>query len=548
MCCKVLLLFLSALTVINADSFGVAPVITDVTPDFGSVEGGTWVTITGAHFMQTGLFSQRAIFIGGEVCEEVMYYTTDSRIICIAPPCYTQECLSSPTWNDDVVVSLDLYVTTVIGILSTQQQFSFTYSGGWTPEIFLMSRYTRGSAFGFIQGRLMNDKLSDFSLRIDNNLANVGDPGEFNDYYQGTSNMYSWYNKLYYKPPSDLTAGFYNLTLTLQDDQSSGYEATGQARTFPLQRPYSGWSEWYRYNYDATLTGTVFSVSLQPAITSINNVVGSIAGGTVLTITGAGFSNSTDSITVYAGGLPCAIVSASVDTIICRTSSSVTSSIKSKIGQNNQGLPYFTSQVNVTSSRDYGSPGWWIKLTDSSNKEISLSFKSDMLFSMYYGLSSTWYTDFNLTSVVYTAEMSTYLTAPFSGYYRFYMSTDDSGELYGTQTGTTSEQLLLSTSYTDINDIYGSLSGHISSEIFLNRGDKYKLRLVASNYAGPDYVSLGLKIRPMIGADLSKAAVGNGLQQADVNSSTFLRHHALQEVQIVSLSMLYHREIQVSIR
>ena len=42
------------------------PVIASVVPSFGSVEGGSRVTIAGSNFAMQGMFTSRAIFVGGQ--------------------------------------------------------------------------------------------------------------------------------------------------------------------------------------------------------------------------------------------------------------------------------------------------------------------------------------------------------------------------------------------------------------------------------------------------------------------------------------------------
>jgi hypothetical protein len=255
-----------------------APIISSITPTFGSVEGGTYITLTGAYFTQNGLFTERQLFLGGQICTEISYYTTDNQLICVTPPCVQPDCLEDPNWQGSVSVSLDFYIQGVEGIKSASK--TFTYYGAYTPQLFQISRYIRSSAFFSIEGRTSNYYIDDMTIKIANNTASLGDPGTLNP--AQISSIWSYNTDVYYLPPSDMQAGFYNLSFSVQTDTNN--MGSGFARTFPLQK-YSNYADfWHRYLYDATWSGNVYSVNLQPVITSLSVHAGSLAGGTKLTV------------------------------------------------------------------------------------------------------------------------------------------------------------------------------------------------------------------------------------------------------------------------
>jgi hypothetical protein len=255
------------------------PIIASIAPSFGSVEGGTWLTIAGANFAQQGLFTNRAVFIGGQLCKEISYYTSNTQITCVVPKCVQPECLSDPVWGGSVRVSLDVYVQGVEGIKSATS--SYVYHGGYTPMIFQMMRYVRNSAFFSLLGRASTTSLDDVEIRIGDNLVSLGEPGEVNP---SSLNMWTYSQNLYYLPPNDIPAGYYNLTFTALSDANAGYVGTGNARMFARQRPFSSYSYFSRYNFDAVWSGKVFSVAVQPTIYSVTPSSGSIVGGTILTV------------------------------------------------------------------------------------------------------------------------------------------------------------------------------------------------------------------------------------------------------------------------
>lgn len=272
-------LAVSQKTTVNAARLQ-TPVISKVTPNFGSTEGGTWVTITGANYNQQGLFTNRAVFVGGQVCKEISYYTNNNQITCVVPQCVQPECQTNDAnWQGSVTVSLEVYIQGVEGIKSASS--TFRYNGAYTPYVYMMSRYIRNGAYFFLQGRTSVSQLEDLSVKIGENFASLGEPGEINS---GSLSMWSSSTNIYYRPPQDVTAGFYNISLTAQDDQSNGAQGSGNARMFAKQRPYSSLDYYHRYNFDASWAGNVYSVSVQPVVNSVSPSKGSIAGGTELTV------------------------------------------------------------------------------------------------------------------------------------------------------------------------------------------------------------------------------------------------------------------------
>lgn len=144
-----------------------------------------------------------------------------------------------------------------------------------------------------------------------------------------------------------MAAGAYNLSMTIGDSNYVGW-GSGSARTFPVQIPNgingntNDLSYSYQYLYDATLSGTPYNFYLLPAVSSISPAMGSVAGGTVLTITGTGFSNNVSRNVVYAGGQPCTVISADFTSLQCVTSpvtSAAFASFVSKVSSDSNSAP-----------------------------------------------------------------------------------------------------------------------------------------------------------------------------------------------------------------
>ena len=68
--------------------------------------------------------------------------------------------------------------------------------------------------------------------------------------------------------------------------------------------------------------GDTVDFLLKPSVTAVSPSSGSQAGGTLVTITGDGFSNTTSDNVVEIGSTVCDVVTSSFDTIVCRTRAS----------------------------------------------------------------------------------------------------------------------------------------------------------------------------------------------------------------------------------
>jgi hypothetical protein len=552
-------------------------------PSFGSVEGGTLLSIYGANFAPTGLFSQRQVYIGGAECSVINYFSSDTKLVCITPKCSTYACISSPTYDGDQKVSLEIYIQTVESILGVAN--SFTYSGSKSPFISKMSHTSWATATSYVLGYFPASYLEDIEIKFGGNFAEIGNPDELNGESISSSSLTT---KIFYRPPEDASADFKNLSLTIAISQPSEIPGTGLARMFPIQKPIAYATDFtYDYNFDASLSGTVFSVCSFPTIASISPLVGSVSGGTILTILGHGFTYKAEQLVVYAGGKVCEVISAQVGVIQCKTSALLDdhAMLQSLMDKHSlKTVPTFNTHTNdvFNSSRSYGSPGWWIKMwsfydyqNGNAGKEskvrLSIGLRQGLNFGFYYTFGNTWPTLANYDSkssdpMQYAADYFSVLLAPYSGTYYFYMTSDDSAKLYGKIDSKTSiEALLLSTSYSAAGDFYvNGVNGKKSIGVALKRGERYHLRVRLVNTGGPDYLQLAMKIKLNydatngILADYADSLQSNAsqlvaLEQRSVTplspsfSNSFLRHHSLKDIQVLSLSIVHRQEIQVII-
>lgn len=424
------------------------PIISSVFPsNVGSAEGGTELTITGANFAQGGLFSSRAVFVGGQTCKIINYYTSDERIVCITPKCVTPACLSDQDWQGYEEVSLSVYVSTVETIL---EGFStYIYNGGYTPSVYKMQHTSWATGISQLTTKLMAQKLSDISVMIGDQFADLGDENEINGDH---IDMWSRSSLLYYRAPEDMTGGFYNLSMTVKNDQTTGYYANGAARMYPNQKTFQ-YENGYFYdsNFDASLAGVSHSMCVLPVITAVSPASGSVAGGTVLTVRGHGFSAFPENMIVYVAGRPCDVISTGSGTSAgkteefrCRTRpaeeppklrallDSVPAPKPSPAVGTYEDYFFTEQELQLQSTRNYGSAGWWMKLWDyvsyNTNSRLdsqvrfswglrqALSFSFIDLFGYYWPYQVNY--DAKTGSIqVFTADLATYLVAPYEGGY-----------------------------------------------------------------------------------------------------------------------------------
>jgi hypothetical protein len=467
------------------------PIITTIKPNFGSVEGGTKITISGANFQSDFLFTECVVYIGNSKCDIVPHYTDDSQIVCFTPKCQTESCLSNNLYSGTSVVAVKVYVSSVEGILEATS--TFTYNNYWSPSVFWLQSATWGTATSSVIAYTRNSKLSDIDIKIGDNYAYLG--AESNDAVTLNSDTLSFYQQektIFYRPPEDMPGGFYNFSFTIQNDQSSGTVGTGKARMFENGKlNLNNFKRWGLF--DSTLNGTVHSIVTYPTITSIKPSYGSIAGGTNVVIKGTGFSYSSSEFIVYVGGVPCDITDSHFTSILCTTRPRKTHSdtVGTGLGESTMSISeVFGEHINPDRAR--GSPGWWVKMWniddyyrgvdgDSNTVKLSFPWHQKFLLSMYDAFGGYSWTDifnFNTNHQYFLQESGAVFTAPYAGYYTFFIASDDIGELYASTRGIGVDEFLLAHNPYYVADMgnYYKFSSQISDPIILQKGEVLYLR------------------------------------------------------------------------
>ena len=484
-----LFLFLNLFVVQGIFTQQQTPIVASINPPFGSIKGGTQLSINGANFNSSSLFTQTVVYVGNDQCKIIQHYSTSERLVCITPECNTVTCQDKNIWSGTSTVDISIFVSSVEGILTPITPPVFTYSNGWSPIIYWMLTNTWGTASSPIVVRSDNVALQSIDILFNGmNHASLGTNGELNNEdLPGNSNELD----LYFRPPEDMSGGYYNLSMVVQDDFTHGSASTGIAITFDTDR-YDN-SNYYRfYLYQSSLHGISYSVCLLPSISSISPSLGSIGGGTTVTIKGTGFSINKDLLQVYVGGYDCQVISSDTTTISCITSPKISSSTIYTLFQSNNLISTINNPNIQISPRNQASPGWWFKVWDANDvwsntlqhDKINFEFgwRQKFYFSLYDYYGWNWYltttTNIMAQSPVYAFDAGTIFFAPFAGYYTFYVSSDDYSYLYASSDGMELNEKLLAynPTYSTSKKFFQFPNKQISTPVPLRKGEKLYLR------------------------------------------------------------------------
>eukprot|EP00607_Mallomonas_marina_P005433 CAMPEP_0182439766 /NCGR_PEP_ID=MMETSP1167-20130531/86632_1 /TAXON_ID=2988 /ORGANISM="Mallomonas Sp, Strain CCMP3275" /LENGTH=3836 /DNA_ID=CAMNT_0024633535 /DNA_START=462 /DNA_END=11972 /DNA_ORIENTATION=- len=393
-----------------------------------------------------------------------------------------------------------------------------------------MSHTAWATGVSFINIRSYNQYLSDFHITmggkepeiiggstgyvnetmvpIGDHYVEIGEEEELNvDVFDS---LYDREKLVFYRPPEDMTGGYHNLSVTLQNDFSEGSASTGRARMGDIKK-YSSVYEYF-YNFDSTMSGTVFSVMLFPVITHVTPAVGSLTGGTQVTIKGFGFSKDLERLTVYAGGKLCDVTSATQYKVFCTT----------RAGHDDLLSLLTPSQtfkdpgLVLDTPRGYGSPGWWMKMWDYEDGKLSqvgdddhvkwsFPWRDRMYISLSQQYSRDWPSEVGWDSKLsyspdyYYGDIATVFTAPLTGYYWFYVCADDVGELFMSHTRVGEDEISIATNPSWCYDgNFWNYESQMSMSIKLEKKERLYLRMRTENHRRTDLSQIAVKIKPEV--------------------------------------------------
>lgn len=172
--------------------------------------------------------------------------------------------------------------------------------------------------------------------------------------------------------------------------------------------------------------GWPYQYQVVPVIDSISPAIGSLAGGTRLTITGRGFPTLShgDTLDITAAGAPCVVSTSNYSTIVCTTGAQ----------------PQAWAPPSPVAGLYPGSRGLeaetYLWPTAPSSGVLSLLNTSLANHTTHTGdkwvVQDRWELPGWYDTQNYASRMRAFFTAPKAGEYRFLMVTDDFGHLNGT--------------------------------------------------------------------------------------------------------------------
>ena len=255
---------------VDTTSITLVPVITAISPAGGSTQGGTYVFIRGSSFPESGLSVQ----LGDEACRIVSQ--TYSSLMCVSAP------------QSDRRVEVVVWVTSnppTAAVCAVDGGCYFNYTSALTPiisEIAPTSLIGPSSITLNITGQLFAETAEDNVVTVGNKSCAV--------FFVNASFL-----RCMLEP---VPHGNYSLYLSVcPPSPNESSMCLGRALvSFP-------------------------SPLVSPAeLTTVSPSDGSVAGGTLLTLSGRGFSSEISKVSVSIGGSVCTVLTSSYSTVTCTTS------------------------------------------------------------------------------------------------------------------------------------------------------------------------------------------------------------------------------------
>uniref|UniRef100_A0A3P9KTK4 Polycystic kidney and hepatic disease 1 (autosomal recessive)-like 1 n=1 Tax=Oryzias latipes TaxID=8090 RepID=A0A3P9KTK4_ORYLA len=208
-------------------------------------------------------------------------------------------------------------------------------------------------------------------------------------------------------------------------------------------------------------------------VTGVSPSEGSTMGGTLLTIHGQFFDQTDQPARVLVGGLPCEVQSVSDDRIICRTAAQQMKTDNRKVYPGGRGLKVEawnnTRPRYLTDIRSYNqnTTGYWSQLIDS----LPHTFPREIEY--------------------FTSRTRGFLVPPASGNYTIYLHCDDRCELYLSNSSRPEDQVQIAAQPRYVSNYY-TLDSQKSKVLSLEKGKPYYMELLHQEYAVVASINIGL--------------------------------------------------------
>ncbi|KAF0024292.1 hypothetical protein F2P81_023094 [Scophthalmus maximus] len=226
--------------------------------------------------------------------------------------------------------------------------------------------------------------------------------------------------------------------------------------------------------YKVSSVGKLSMLQTFAEVTGVSPSMGSVLGGTLLTVHGRFFDQTDHPARVLVGGLPCEIQSVSDDSITCRTARRPMHDTMSLYpGPGGRGLKM--EVWNDTRPR---------YLTDIWNyNENTTGYWSQWFDSMRHTFPSDMHT--------FSTRSRGFLVPPAGGSFRLYLHCDDRCELYLSNSSRPEDKVKVAHQHRYVSD-HTKLDSQKSEELVLEKGKPYYMEILHQQYGGPSSINLGL--------------------------------------------------------
>eukprot|EP00698_Gefionella_okellyi_P011072 TRINITY_DN2904_c0_g2_i1.p1 TRINITY_DN2904_c0_g2~~TRINITY_DN2904_c0_g2_i1.p1 ORF type:complete len:3969 (+),score=910.30 TRINITY_DN2904_c0_g2_i1:483-12389(+) len=466
---------------VNA-SFVLSASISSVTPRWGSVAGGTRLTIIGSGFSADQYLGNNIVTLAdGTACTVISYYCTTTQVVCDTAPHAASQLLG-------VSVLVDNSFTTTCA--SGGDNCKFGYSWDYTPSVSLVTPLRSTSASMItVDGKTFAATLDELDhVLIGNVQCNLHGPVDdpLGMTVDGNGNG----EFICQAGPQE--GGLYNITFFIAGKGAS----TGQASAWQL---------------DASTN--LYQTEVKTVISSVTPDTGSVEGGTVLTLTGSGFSANVESTSVTVGDEPCDIVllgnAASSGTPADNIEVGILKPLVSSGEENMESRGGRTQLICVTRAHNSSAHSGLYTGFRGIKQEIFWPITGNGVASLT--ASNAFATAAGAENIVDTFQvsvksgtgqrLSTMFTAPTTSLYRFYVAASDSAELWIAADGNPSSKTKVAwcTSAVSLNS-WSSQSSQTSVAISLSAGQVVYIETLAKRdgtYGGSTsdgFVQVGIKI------------------------------------------------------
>eukprot|EP00742_Colponemidia_sp_Colp-10_P000666 GILJ01000725.1.p1 GENE.GILJ01000725.1~~GILJ01000725.1.p1 ORF type:complete len:5003 (-),score=847.36 GILJ01000725.1:252-15260(-) len=465
-------------------SFVAALSITSVSPTAGSVNGGTYVTISGSGFntdYYTGnndvMLSSNGLAVDCAIEEQL---SSASRIICVSG--------ANPLGHDEIynlAVTVSVNSSTAVGCVPSDCLFSYVSTS--TP---LLAQVTpnflpTGSAVTLRTSVFNND--GSLGTKIFIGTSACAFPSASSSSYGISSGPNGYTNVACLV--NNLEAGFENVSYSIP--------ALGSSLALPSA-----------LHLDSSLAAAAM-LEVYPVVTAVTPSISTTQGGTLITISGSGFSLDSNHMSVQAGGSPCTIVSASNTEIQCLTSAH--SGPVTPVSEGGRGMEV-NRWLNLAGS----------SITDLTSQSSFPNSPDNVQIIDQLSVSGAGY--------LYGEKIRGYFVAPSTNTYTFYLTSNAQSQLWINSAGSEAESIQMIASVTNGCGAgqFGCESTQKSAQISLQAGVSYYLEVVHKAGQSADHVSVGVQLHQTLWSQSQTVDARNEQQTIAVAADFILETQTIE--------------------